>query len=67
MTTNTRPVKTNAEHAVVPEGRYKQVLVLPSLSKHSQGAVTKRNLANTAPVPDDIEDMVTIMVSSVSR
>ena len=55
-TTNTRPVKTNAEHAVVPERCHKQVLVLPSLSKHRQGAVTERDLAHAAPVPD-IEDI----------
>ena len=57
------PVKTNAEHAVVPERRHKQVLVLPSLSKHRQGAVTEGDLAHAAPVPD-IEDIVTITISS---
>ena len=63
ITPNTRPVKTNAEHSVVPERRHKQVLVLPSLSKHRQGAVTEGDLAHTAPVPD-IEDIVTITISS---
>ena len=41
MNVSTRPVKTDAEHAVVPERGHKEVLVLPSLPKHRQGPVTQ--------------------------
>ena len=36
-----RPVKTDAEHAVVPERGHEEVLVLPALPEHRQGPVTQ--------------------------
>ena len=35
------PVKTNAEHAIVPEGRHKEVLVFSALAKSSQRPIAQ--------------------------
>ena len=40
------PVKTNAEHAIVPEGRHKEVLVFSALAKSSQRPIAQRDLPN---------------------
>ena len=59
---NAEPVKADAEHAVISERGHKEVLVLPALSKHRQGAVTEGDLTHATPVPDNEEhDNVMIM------
>ena len=40
------PVETNAKHAIVPEGRHKEVLVFSTLSKSSQRPTAQRDLPN---------------------
>ena len=46
----TPPVQPNTKHSIIPKGCHKQVLILPSLTKHSKRSITEWDLTNPAPV-----------------
>ena len=45
------PVKTNAEHPIVPERGNKEVLIFSALAKGSKRSITQGDLTNPASVP----------------